>query len=67
MDKSPLNLPFTREEVYSLLLKQVISQQFVILYIGTLFILKKPLCIFNSSILVVKGQLNTFTPLAKGD
>ena len=41
MDKSPLNLPFTREEVYSLLLKQVISQQFVILYIGTLFILKK--------------------------
>ncbi len=67
MDKSPLNLPFTRREVCSLLLKQVISQHFVILYIDTLFILKKPLCIFNSSILVVKGQLNTFTPLAKGD
>ena len=48
MDKSPLYLSFARGEVYSLLLKQVISQQFVILYIDTLFILKENL--FVSSI-----------------
>ena len=48
MDKSPLYLSFARGEVCSLLLKQVISQQFVILYIDTLFILKENL--FVSSI-----------------